>query len=111
MSKSLAPVNFGDSILTDQCAALTIQNISMEAVENTRQTLLRHGITVNGQTVSLTSSPGQFGGQRLWLSCPACQRRCGKLYQHPQSHNIACRVCLGIKYRKSRYKGMIEADR
>lgn len=96
--------------MTDECVGISIHTVIQQVLDNTRQTLLKQGIAINDQTVSLTSSPGQFGGQRLWLSCPDCQRRCGKLYQHPVSQEIACRLCLALKYRKSRYKGMIETD-
>ena len=38
----------------------------------------------------------RFGGQRPWLSCPGCRRRCAKLYltkEHPR-----CRLCLRLGF-------------
>lgn len=36
-----------------------------------------------------------FGGRRLWLVCPECQRRSGNLYL---ASKVACRRCLALLY-------------
>lgn len=36
-----------------------------------------------------------FGGQRQWLLCPECERRCGKLYGVGR---FKCRRCLRLTY-------------
>jgi hypothetical protein len=40
-----------------------------------------------------TSQPG--GGERVWLSCPACGCRCGVLFGSPR---FRCRTCTGAHY-------------
>jgi hypothetical protein len=32
----------------------------------------------------------------------------GILYVHPITHAVGCRTCLGLEYRKRRFKGMAE---
>ena len=34
-------------------------------------------------------------GERWWLVCPACRRRCAYLYP---AHGLVCRRCAGLKY-------------
>ena len=72
-----------------------------------KETLIASQIEAADLTVRLTTSRTRFG-ERRWFECPACKRRAGVLYQHPLSQVVACRTCLNLKYRKSRYKGMAE---
>ena len=37
----------------------------------------------------------QFGGERLWLCCPSCRKRCRIVYGGTY---FRCRRCLGLKY-------------
>jgi hypothetical protein len=46
-------------------------------------------------TVALVGTPAHFGGQRLWLCCPSCRRRCQVLYG---SWRIGCRRCHRLRY-------------
>ena len=59
-----------------------------------------------GVKIDFITSKTGFGGERLWFSCPVCSRRVGVVYQ--DRGMVACRHCLNIKYRKSRFKGMVE---
>lgn len=63
-------------------------------------------VDVSGVEVHLSRSTTGNGGHRYWFVCPSCSSRVAKLYT--QDPIVACRHCLGIKYRSSRYKGMIE---
>lgn len=47
----------------------------------------------DGRPVELTSTPCHFGGERWWLVCPECQRRCQVLY------GVCCRLCRGAVHR------------
>jgi len=47
-------------------------------------------------TVSLTSTPCHFGGERVWFRCPWCGNRAQKLYMHPT--HFRCRKCCGLPY-------------
>lgn len=48
------------------------------------------------QTIRFDYTPVHFGGQRKWLVCPRCQRRCRILYGGSRFY---CRKCHGLKYR------------
>jgi hypothetical protein len=52
--------------------------------------------------VELTTTPGRFGGLRLWFVCPrqTCRRRCTVLYRERRTNARAftCRHCLAFRY-------------
>jgi hypothetical protein len=56
-------------------------------------------------SVRLQTTPTQFGGERMWLTCPlivkgvACNRRAGKLYLPPGARYFGCRTCHQLTYR------------
>ena len=39
-----------------------------------------------------------FGGERLWLKCPGCDRRDRKLYSPPSETHFRCRKCYDLMY-------------
>jgi hypothetical protein len=47
-------------------------------------------------TVQLDLTPLHFGGARRWLLCPECGGRRQGLYI--DSHRLACRTCLKLRY-------------
>jgi hypothetical protein len=47
------------------------------------------------QRVALTRIRQHLGGERIWLVCPDCQRRCGALYY---SERFRCRRCVDLRY-------------
>jgi len=47
-------------------------------------------------TVTLTYSPCNYGGERIWFSCPVCCRRAAKLFCHGKY--FICRKCTGQLY-------------
>jgi hypothetical protein len=63
-----------------------------------------------GIKVELTTSKTYVGGVRYWFKC-LCGRRVGVLFVHPISNILGCRECLGLEYRKRRYKGMEEVKK
>lgn len=69
---------------------------------------LESEIRANGLNIGLAISKTGFGGERLWFACPKCNKRAEVLFTHPITGEVGCRKCLGLKYRKNRYKGMIE---
>lgn len=97
-------------MLIEQCQKIRIDEVVRQAVRQSKQSLISSGIQISDHSVQLTTTKTQFGGQRTWFICPACQQRCGVLLQHPLSNEIGCRRCLDLDYRKQRYKGMIEAE-
>ena len=108
--KSLIPNNLGKSFLVEECQRIPIQDYLKIAGRKLKEALLCSELGVNNLSVSLTTSRTNFGGLRYWFSCPSCNRRVGVLFVHPISQIIGCRLCLGLEYRKRRFKGMIEAN-
>lgn len=49
---------------------------------------------VAGKAIRIEWTRVNFGGERPWLICPACHRRCLALYCGPR-----CRKCLDLRYR------------
>lgn len=58
--------------------------------------------------VRVQTTPAQFGGSRRWFTCPACDRRCGKLYLPPGFGHFHCRKCHNLTYDSSREAHQIE---
>ena len=104
----MKPNDFGKKILTDQCQQLKLNDFIVQVKQDLKKALLQSSIETNGYQITLISSKTGFGGTRYWFSCPACQKRVGVLYKHPITEMIGCRVCLGLDYRKRRFKGMTE---
>ena len=48
------------------------------------------------QTILLQSTPCNYGGERWWLTCPKCARRCTVLYG--ASTLFYCRKCYKLPY-------------
>lgn len=89
----------------DKISALSLHR---DAVNKLKDDLLVFGVEIEGVDVALTTSKTGNGGTRLWFKCPLCNKRCGVLRQHPISHSLGCASCLGLRYRSSTKKGMVE---
>jgi hypothetical protein len=50
------------------------------------------------QPIGLARSRMPYGGERVWFSCPACDRRAGVLYLPPGQRLFACRACHRLRY-------------
>ena len=60
--------------------------------------VLRYPAGRGVQRVGLESTPANLGGVRWWWLCPACYRRCLKLYFPPRAERLACRLCHNLSY-------------
>jgi len=49
------------------------------------------------ESVNLTYTDCNYGGQRVWFVCPVCNRRTAKLYG--QISHFVCRCCCNIPYK------------
>lgn len=49
-----------------------------------------------GQFISFKHSPQPFGGHRVWLQCPHCDKQCRVLYSGRLG--FRCRRCQGLSY-------------
>ncbi len=106
----LTPYDLGDLFVVEDCHKLKVDELVSEALKSLKLRLLQSQIQVLGVDVSITTSRTKFNGERLWFSCPRCNKRIGVLFKHPTSKIVGCRTCLNLKYKKQRFKGMIEAS-
>jgi len=100
----IKPNDLGEII--ENCQKIKIDDFVREVNKRLKYEFLKLSIKALGTTIKLTTSKTRFGGARYWFLCPLCNKRRGVLYS--RSNQIACRVCLGLKYKKQRYKGMME---
>jgi len=50
------------------------------------------------QTINITSTQCQFGGERYWLQCPCCHKNSYRLYRPGDAPQFACRDCYNLTY-------------
>jgi DNA-directed RNA polymerase subunit RPC12/RpoP len=100
--------DYGDYLLNDTTTSLNVDDVLKALRSQFEQTLLETPIYVGNTPVSLSKSHTGNNGWRYWFVCPTCGTRVAKLFT--QNSLAACRHCTGIKYRSSRYKGMVEGS-
>jgi len=106
----LIPYDLGSLLVLENCSRIKIGELYKATKKDLKMTLLQAHIEVLGLKVAVTTSKTQFNGVRLWFTCPICQRRVGVLYKQPLIEAICCRSCSSLKYRKQRFKGMVESS-
>lgn len=104
------PYDLGKNNLIEYSQKIQIDDIVRRVNKQLKQQILQSQIEVMGLNVNLSFSRTRFNGQRFWFVCPICSRRVGTIYKHPMSNQIGCRTCLNMKYKKQRFKGMIEGE-
>ncbi len=102
--KSLKANYFGKNTVLDHCKKISIKNLLKTVKERLKDEMM----SIEGEGIVLTQTRTNYGGIRYWFSCPKCQRRVSVLYENPATHTLECRLCTGLKYKKQRYKWMIE---
>ena len=106
----LLPLNdLGEKFLVEECQRFEINSFCKRAKKRMKESLLASEIKASGLLIELTTSSVNFGGVRYWFKCPLCSRKVGTLFVHPLTQQIACRGCLGLEYKKRRYRGMVES--
>lgn len=105
----LTPYDLGNFLVAENYSKINIDELVVNALKELKIRLVQSQIDALGVEVKLTSSKTKFNGERLWFICPNCNKRVGVLRKHPVDGIIGCRICLNLKYRKQRFKGMIEA--
>jgi len=106
----IKPYYLGENNLVEQCQKINIDDIVRQVNKEVKCQVLQSQIEVMGLKLNLLTSRTRFNGKRYWFSCPTCNNRIGTIYRHPISLQVGCRNCLGIQYRKQRFKGMIEGS-
>ena len=95
-------------VLVEQCQKVNINKLVRSVKNDLVSIKLFSKIEALGQIIEVTTTPCYFGNKRFWFICPSCKKRVGTLYKPPTKNGLLCRHCHNLKYRKSRYKGMIE---
>lgn len=96
--------------MAENCQKVNIDDLITKALRGLKIRLIQSQIQALGIDVNLTISRTKFNGERLWFICPNCKKRVGVLRKHPIDGTVGCRVCLNLKYKKQRFKGMIESS-
>ena len=109
MNNLINPYDLGDFQLTENAMRINIDELVDRVKKELKIRLLQAQIEALGIEVQLTTSKTRFNGDRFWFLCPICQIKVGTLYKHPLQNLLGCRNCLELKYKKQRFKGMIES--
>ena len=102
--------DFGKKWLVEDCKKIEMKEILKEAKKQLLQQLLHAQIEAYGIQTKILNSPTGNDGKRWWLACPACNKKKGVLYAHPLTKQIACRICLKLRYKKQAKHKMIEEN-
>jgi hypothetical protein len=100
--------NLGEKLLVEDCQKVAVSDLLRDYKAKLKETILRAQFEMLNENVLIMTSKTGKGGIRFWFMCPQCKRRVGVLLKHPLQSILGCRQCLGLSYRKQRYKGMIE---
>lgn len=105
----IKPNDLGKNNLVENCQKVNIDELIRRANKEIKHQILQSQIGVMGFNITLSTTNTRFHGKRYWFVCPICNSRVGVIYKHPMSNQVGCRNCLNIKYKKQRFKGMIES--
>jgi hypothetical protein len=104
----MKPNDLGKTLLVEECQKIEINTFLKMAKLKLKEALINSALSTQGIVVELTTSKTGLGGTRYWFKCPCCHRRSGTLFLPTVGQNLGCRACLGLEYRKRRFRGMIE---
>ena len=104
-NNSINQRDLGFSLVAENCQKIKIEDLVREAKKTLKVRLVEAQIEALGVSLQLTTSKTRFNGERLWFVCPLCSKRVGTLFSNG---SVGCRKCLGLVYKKQRYKGMLE---
>lgn len=106
----IKPYDFGKNNLVEQCQKIRIDDIIREINKEAKKQMIQAYIESLDIELKLITSHTRFNGVRYWFSCPICRKRVGVIYQHPFNTLVGCRSCLSLRYKKRRFKGMLEGE-
>lgn len=110
MNNLINPYDLGGFQLVENSYKININEIINKVKSELKLRLLQTQIEALGVKIELSTSKTRFNGERFWFLCPNCNLRAGTIYKSPTSAIIGCRLCLGLKYKAQRFKGMIESN-
>ncbi|MBI2021814.1 hypothetical protein HYS93_02965 [Candidatus Daviesbacteria bacterium] len=105
----LSPYDLGNFLMVENCFKVNIDDLVSIVLKELKIRFLQSQVEVLGADVKFTYSKTKFNGKRYWFICPNCGRRVGTIYKHPTEDTFGCRICLNLRYRKQRFKGMMES--
>lgn len=105
----LNPYDLGNFLVLENCFKIKVDDLVNKAQKELKIRLLQSQMKSLGVEINFTTSRTKFNGKRVWFLCPNCGRRIGTIYKHPTEEIFGCRICLNLKYRKQRFKGMVES--
>lgn len=100
--------NYGSFSLSSFTSSVSVDDVVRALRLEFERNLTEQPVYIGDVELKLSKSITGQGGHRYWFFCPGCNSRVAKLYV--QGNIAACRHCLRIKYRTSRYKGMVEGE-
>jgi hypothetical protein len=100
--------NLGNKYLVEDCQKVAVSDLLKDYKAKLKETILKAQFEMLNENIVIMTSKTGGQGLRFWFMCPQCKRRVGVLLKHPLQNILGCRVCLGVVYKKSRYKGMLE---
>jgi len=106
--KTLKPNDLGKKFIVEECQKVSISSFIKNTKTKLKGALLKVELEFKNLSIQLGTSKTHTGGIRFWFKCPMCNKNVGIIYIHPITNNIGCRTCLNLKYKKSRFKGMVE---
>lgn len=106
--KTMSPYDLGKKLTVEDCSRINISDFLKSYRERIKALILLAHLESVGLQIDLVASKTGYGGARYWFLCPGCKQRIGVLLKHPLSDKVGCRKCIGVEYRKIRYKGMLE---
>ena len=101
------PNDYGKILTLESFRKININDLVRQSNQKLKRQYLDSLSLDSGLKIDLVTSRTRFGGKRYWFQCPNCQKRVGVLYRG--TDQFGCRSCLGKRYKKSRYKGMVES--
>lgn len=106
--KTLNPNDLGKKFIVEECRKVSISALVKATKEKLKESLLKTELEYWDLNIQIGTTNTNHGGKRYWLKCTLCTKNVGFIYLHPITNKIGCRACLDLKYKKSRFKGMVE---
>lgn len=101
MMKSLKTNYLGKNYL-EQCNKITIKEILNKVKIKVEEEVLNMELS----WIEIIHSKANFWWYRSWFKCPYCKKQSFTLYEI--NWEFKCRKCSWLRYKKQRYKWMIE---
>lgn len=101
--KSINPYDLGGIVENTQ--GVRINDLLCKAKEKYKKEFIKSMFNINGLDIHLTTSKTRFGGNRIWFICPICKGKKGVIFINPV---LGCRICLNLKYKNQKFRGMID---